>query len=212
MQRHLLGWINRGMVEKARQDLETNIRQIRVDDRGEAYMSHRENQEASVSSYVYTGSSGDVFVVRTSKPVENLWKNGLFWSRHFRKLLEVARFSPRDVTMAKIVGTNKLPSSPPSPAGRSLWAVRAQRKGNHCRYFIFFQKSGRPMFCSCLVFYLTIFLLPDLEKRDENQEIGKTKVSGGRMTDNFWRSVWNPIQVLFILKVLWIKVLINPNL
>ena len=60
------------MVEKARQDLETNIRQIRVDDRGEAYMSHRENQEASVSLYVYTGSSGDVFVVRTSKPVENL--------------------------------------------------------------------------------------------------------------------------------------------
>ena len=115
MQRHLLGWINRGMVEKARQDLETNIRQIRVDDRGEAYMSHRENQEASVSSYVYTGSSGDMFVVRTSKPVENLWKNGLFWSRHFRKLLEVARFSLRDVTMAKIVRTNKLPSSPPPP-------------------------------------------------------------------------------------------------
>ena len=27
-----------------------------------------------------TGSRGDVFVVRTSKPVENLWKNGLFWS------------------------------------------------------------------------------------------------------------------------------------
>ena len=29
-----------------------------------------------------TGSRGDVFVVRTSKPVENLWKNGLFWSRY----------------------------------------------------------------------------------------------------------------------------------
>ena len=28
------------------------------------------------------GSRGDVFVVRTSKPVENLWKNGLFWSRY----------------------------------------------------------------------------------------------------------------------------------
>ena len=40
------------------------------------------------------------------------------------------------------------------------------------------------MFCSYLVFYLTIFLLPDLEKRDENQEIEKTKVSGGRMTDS----------------------------
>ena len=29
-----------------------------------------------------TGSKGDVFVFRTSKPVENLWKNGLFWSRY----------------------------------------------------------------------------------------------------------------------------------
>ena len=29
-----------------------------------------------------TGSRGDVFVVRTSKPVENFWKNGLFWSRY----------------------------------------------------------------------------------------------------------------------------------
>ena len=28
-----------------------------------------------------TGSRGDVFVVRTSKSVENIWKNGLFWSR-----------------------------------------------------------------------------------------------------------------------------------
>ena len=33
----------------------------------------------------------------------------------FEKLLEVARFSLRDVTMAKIVRTNKLPSSPPPP-------------------------------------------------------------------------------------------------
>ena len=30
----------------------------------------------------YTGSRGDVFVVRKSKPVENLRKNGLFWSRY----------------------------------------------------------------------------------------------------------------------------------
>ena len=27
-------------------------------------------------------SRGDVFVERTLKPVENLWKNGLFWSRY----------------------------------------------------------------------------------------------------------------------------------
>ena len=31
---------------------------------------------------ITSGSRGDVFVVRTSKPVENLWKNGLFWSRY----------------------------------------------------------------------------------------------------------------------------------
>ena len=30
---------------------------------------------------IFTGSRGDVFV-RKSKPVENLWKNGLFWSRY----------------------------------------------------------------------------------------------------------------------------------
>ena len=42
----------------------------------------------------------------------NIWK----WQRrNFRKLLEVALFSLRDVTMAKIVRTNKLPSSPPTP-------------------------------------------------------------------------------------------------
>ena len=33
---------------------------------------------------LYTGSRGDMFVVRTSKPVENLWKNRLFWSRRSR--------------------------------------------------------------------------------------------------------------------------------
>ena len=36
----------------------------------------------------------------------SIWK----WQR---KILEVARFSLRDVTMAKIIRTNKLPSSPP---------------------------------------------------------------------------------------------------
>ena len=43
----------------------------------------------------------------------NIWQR-----RHFRKLLEVARFSFRDVTMAKIIGTNKLPSSPQSSFGQ----------------------------------------------------------------------------------------------
>ena len=42
----------------------------------------------------------------------NIWQR-----RHFRKLLEVARFSFRGVTMAKFIGTNKLPSSPQSSFG-----------------------------------------------------------------------------------------------
>ena len=59
----------------------------------------------------------------------SIWK----WQRrHFRKLLEVARFSLRDVTMAKIVGTNKLPSSPPplsETQGRSVGpGEKARRK------------------------------------------------------------------------------------
>ena len=53
----------------------------------------------------------------------SIWK----WQRrHFRKLLEVARFSLRDVTMAKIVRTNKLPSSPPPPPPPPLIAINVQ--------------------------------------------------------------------------------------
>ena len=45
------------------------------------------------------------------------WK----WERcHFRKLLEVVRFSLRHITMAKIIQTNKLPSSPPTPPSKYL--------------------------------------------------------------------------------------------
>ena len=44
-------------------------------------------------------------VSRKTNFKSSIWK----WQRrHFRKLLEIARFSLRDVTMAKIVGTNKL--------------------------------------------------------------------------------------------------------
>ena len=51
-------------------------------------------------------------ISRTTNFKRSIWK----WQRrHFRKLLEVARFSLRDVTMAKIVRTNKLPGSPPPP-------------------------------------------------------------------------------------------------
>ena len=48
------------------------------------------------------------------------------------------------------------------------------------RYFLIFQKSGRPMLCSCLIFLSYNISSSDLEERDENQEIEKAKVSGGR--------------------------------
>ena len=47
-----------------------------------------------------TGSRGDVFVVRTSKPVENLWKNGLFWSRYSFVTHSIDR-KPRDWGLAR---------------------------------------------------------------------------------------------------------------
>ena len=46
--------------------------------------------------------------------------------------------------------------------------------------FYFFQKSGGSMLCSCLVFLSHKVSSSDLEERDENQEIEKAKVSGGR--------------------------------
>ena len=47
------------------------------------------------SSQLGTGSRGDVFLVRTSEPVGNLWKNGLFWSRYSFVTHSVYR-KPRD--------------------------------------------------------------------------------------------------------------------
>ena len=47
-----------------------------------------------------TGSRGDVFVVRTSKPVENLWKNGLFWSCYSFVTHSIDR-KPRDWGLAR---------------------------------------------------------------------------------------------------------------
>ena len=47
-----------------------------------------------------TGSRGDVFIVRTSKPVENLWKNGLFWSRYSFVTHSIDR-KPRDWGLAR---------------------------------------------------------------------------------------------------------------
>ena len=47
-----------------------------------------------------TGSRGDVVVVRTSKPVQNLWKNGLFWSRYSFVTHSIDR-KPRDWGFAR---------------------------------------------------------------------------------------------------------------
>ena len=47
-----------------------------------------------------TRSRGDMFVVRTSKPVENLWKNGLFWSRYSFVTHSIDR-KPRDWGLAR---------------------------------------------------------------------------------------------------------------
>ena len=48
----------------------------------------------------FTGSRGDVFVVRTSKAVENLWKNGLFWLRYSFVKHSIDR-KPRDWGLAR---------------------------------------------------------------------------------------------------------------
>ena len=49
---------------------------------------------------ITSGSRGDVFVVGTSKPVENLWKNGLFWSRYSFVTHSIDR-KPRDWGLAR---------------------------------------------------------------------------------------------------------------
>ena len=50
-------WLNQSRDDRKSKTRPRNkhqiIRQIRVDDRSEAYMSHRETHEASVTSYVY---------------------------------------------------------------------------------------------------------------------------------------------------------------
>ena len=72
-----------------------------------------------------TGSRGDVFIVRTSKPVENLGKNGLFWSRYSFVTHSIDR-KPRDWGLARSACSIKhfVPRSPfqrrPSV---TLWAT-----------------------------------------------------------------------------------------
>ena len=55
---------------------------------------------------ITTGSRRDVFVVRTSKPVENLWKNGLFWSRYSFVTDSIDR-KPRDWGLARLAHSIK---------------------------------------------------------------------------------------------------------
>ena len=59
-----------------------------------------QNNKSYTTPTLITGSRGDVFVVRTSKPVENLWKNGLFWSRDGFVTHSIDR-KPRDWGLAR---------------------------------------------------------------------------------------------------------------
>ena len=59
-----------------------------------------QSQEGVIFALQSTGPRGDVFVVRTSKPVENLWKNGLFWIAYSFVTHSVDR-KPRDWRLAR---------------------------------------------------------------------------------------------------------------
>ena len=54
-----------------------------------------------ISGFV-TGSRGDAFVVTTSKPVENLWKDGLVWSRYSFVVTHSIYRKPRDWGLARL--------------------------------------------------------------------------------------------------------------
>ena len=74
-----------------------------------------------ISGFV-TGSRGDVFVARTSKPVENHWKNGLFWSRYSFVVTRSIYRKPRERE-----GSQDWHFVPRSPFGRR--AVRQRGYG-----------------------------------------------------------------------------------
>ena len=84
-----------------------------------------------------TGSRGDVFVVRISKPVENLWKNRLFWSRYGFVTHSIDR-KPRDWGLARSALFFTRHFVPRSPFGRR--AVR--QRGYGLRLLIFKSRSG----------------------------------------------------------------------
>ena len=62
-----------------------------------------------------------------------------------------------------------------------------------------------PSLDNCLNIFKKIFLFIRFSGKGSGKRFLR------KMTHNFWRSAWNPIQVLFILKVLSIKVLVNSN-
>ena len=74
-----------------------------------------------ISGFV-RGSRGDVLVVTTSKPVENHWKNGLFWSRYSFVVTHSIYRKPRDRE-----GSQDWHFVPRSPFGRR--AVRQRGYG-----------------------------------------------------------------------------------
>ena len=81
MQWHLLGWINRGIIKKARQDLETNIRSS---DKSERTI------EAKLT-WVTGGTTSERDVIRLRNPTED--------KRAFRRTLTSADLFPKQRTI-----------------------------------------------------------------------------------------------------------------
>ena len=73
---HLLVWINRGMIEKARQDLETNIRSSDKSEytiEAEAYMSHRYKIYTTRWAWRHTFTKSDRRLKGLSTDVNKCW-------------------------------------------------------------------------------------------------------------------------------------------
>ena len=80
-----------------------------------------------------TGSWGNVFVVRTSKPVENLWKNGLFSSRYSFVTHSIDR-KPRDWGLPRSAYSIKY--------GHPSGGVPCASEDTACGYWFFKSWSG----------------------------------------------------------------------
>ena len=80
-----------------------------------------------------TGSRGDVFVVRTSKPIENLRKNGLFWSRYSFVTHSIDR-KPRDWGLARSAFSIKYGKGG-NKFGADFWIPETQLEWNEIAWF-----------------------------------------------------------------------------